>query len=106
MRESFSKLFTSPEGRITYKGDIHGVYRDEYLYDGVQKEDGMAAADLEVRETEIERIERWRAEELERAGYPSRDAQKLAQRHDVDLHFAVDLIRKGCAPDLAVAILL
>jgi len=66
----------------------------------------MAAADLEVRETEIERIERWRAEELERAGYDARDAQKLAQRHDVDLHRAVDLIRHGCSPDLALAILL
>jgi hypothetical protein len=66
----------------------------------------MAAADLEVRETEIERIERWRAEELERAGYPAPAAQKLAQRHEVDLHTAVDLIRKGCAPDLALAILL
>ena len=66
----------------------------------------MAAADLEVRETEIERIERWRAEELERAGYTARDAQKLAQRHDVDLHHAVDLIRNGCSPDLALAILL
>ena len=58
----------------------------------------MAAADLEVRETEIERIER--------AGYTARDAQKLAQRHDVDLHRAVDLIRHGCSPDLALAILL
>jgi hypothetical protein len=66
----------------------------------------MAAADLEVRQTEIERIERWRADELERAGYPPRDALKLAQRHDVDLHTAVDLIRSGCAPELALAILL
>ena len=67
----------------------------------------MAAADLEIRsETEIERIERWRAEELERAGYTPNDARKIAQRHDVDLHAAVDLIRNGCAPDLALAILL
>jgi hypothetical protein len=67
----------------------------------------MAAADLEVRgESEIERIERWRAEELERAGYGPADAKTLAQRHDVDLHAAVDLIRMGCAPSLAVEILL
>ena len=67
----------------------------------------MAAADLEVRvESEIQRIERWRAEELERAGYSARDAMKVAQRHDVDLHAAVDLIRAGCSPDLALAILL
>jgi hypothetical protein len=67
----------------------------------------MAAADLEVRtESEIERIERWRAEELERAGYRPAEAKKLAQRHDVDLHTAVDLLRKGCAPELALSILL
>ena len=67
----------------------------------------MSAAEVEIQvETEAERIERWRAEELERAGYNARDAQKLAQRHDVDLHRAVDLIRHGCSPDLALAILL
>lgn len=67
----------------------------------------MAAADLEVRsESEIQRIERWRAEELERAGYSAKDAMAIAQRHDVDLHAAVDLIRNGCAPELALAILL
>jgi hypothetical protein len=67
----------------------------------------MAAADLEVRsESEIQRIERWRAEELERAGYTARDATTLAQRHDVDLHHAVELLKRGCAPELALAILL
>ncbi len=57
-------------------------------------------------ETEMERIERWRAEELERAGYEPRVAGKLAVRHDVDLHLAVDLLGRGCSPDLALRILL
>ena len=67
----------------------------------------MAAAELEVRtESEIERIERWRAEELARAGFSPRDATTIAQRHDVDLHLAVDMLRSGCEPSLALAILL
>jgi hypothetical protein len=67
----------------------------------------MAAAELDVRtESEIERIERWRAEELERAGFSAQDAATLAQRHDVDLHLAVDMLRSGCEPQLALAILL
>jgi hypothetical protein len=56
--------------------------------------------------TEVERIERWRAEELERAGYEPRSAGRLAVRHDVDLHTAVDLLERGCSPDLALRILL
>ena len=34
----------------------------------------------------MERIERWRREELERAGYEPRAAGRIAVRHDVDLH--------------------
>jgi hypothetical protein len=66
----------------------------------------MAAAELHAPETEIERIEQWRAEELERAGYPAREAARLAARHEVDLHVAVQLLQQGCPPDLALDILL
>jgi hypothetical protein len=67
----------------------------------------MAAADLEVQtQSEVERIERWRSDELERAGYDPRQAAKIAARHDVDLHTAVDLVRNGCTPELALEILL
>ena len=67
----------------------------------------MAATDIYVVEqSEIERIERWRAEELERAGYEPRAAGRLAVRHDVDLHTAVDLLERGCSVDLALKILL
>ena len=59
-----------------------------------------------VHDTELERIEQWRAEELERAGYGARDAARLAARHDVDLHQAIDLLQQGCAPELALQILL
>jgi len=66
----------------------------------------MAAAELITQETEVERIERWRSEELERAGYEAAAASLLASRADVDLHYATDLLRNGCAPELALQILL
>jgi hypothetical protein len=67
----------------------------------------LAATELQLLEqTEIERIERWRAEELERAGYEPRAAGRIAVRHDVDLHTAVDLLQRGCSPDVALRILL
>ena len=67
----------------------------------------MAAPDITlIEQTETERIERWRAEELQRAGYEPRAAGRLAVRHDVDLHAAVELLERGCPADLALKILL
>jgi hypothetical protein len=60
----------------------------------------------EIIETEQERVERWRAEELVRAGYEPTGAAELAARSDVDLHGAIDLLERGCPPDVALAILL
>ncbi len=65
----------------------------------------MTAAELNI-ETEQDRIERWRTGELERVGFDESAAAMLASRHDVDLHFAIDLIRAGCRHDLALEILL
>ena len=67
----------------------------------------MSVADLEITvETESERVERWRVEELERAGYDAAQAQVFARRPEVDLHLAVDLVARGCAHELALRILL
>ncbi|HWH05831.1 MAG TPA: hypothetical protein VNT23_05280 [Gaiellaceae bacterium] len=66
----------------------------------------MTAAELKNPETEIERIERWRAGELERAGFDPAAAKVLAARMDVDLHYALDLLAAGCEPELALRILL
>ena len=67
----------------------------------------MAATDIYLGDqTEIERIERWRTEELERAGFEPRQAGRIAVRHDVDLHAATDLLERGCSPELALKILL
>ena len=65
----------------------------------------MPAADVRER-TELERIVSWRLEELERAGYPTHIAAELAGRHYVDLHRAIELLQRGCTPELALQILL
>jgi hypothetical protein len=54
---------------------------------------------------EHERVERWRQDQLERAGFPPRDAAALAARTDVDLHGAVKLLQRGCPTNLALKIL-
>jgi hypothetical protein len=67
----------------------------------------MTAAELQVvDETEQDRVEHWRAEELIRAGYEPSDAIALAARHDIDLHRAVELIQQGCPYETAIEILI
>jgi hypothetical protein len=67
----------------------------------------MATSEIElIEETEAERVIRWRAEELERAGYEERAALQLALRTDVDLHKAMELLSLGCPAETALRILL
>lgn len=56
--------------------------------------------------TNDEQVERWRQEELERAGYDRDLARRLAERADVDLHQAAELLEHGCSQELAAQILL
>jgi hypothetical protein len=65
----------------------------------------MPATEIPISETEHERVERWRAEALERAGYAHDAAAELAARTDVDLHRAVKLVENGCPPETALRIL-
>ena len=65
-----------------------------------------AAAQIQLEETEAGRVVRWRAQELERAGYDPSSAAELAERTDVDLHRAVELLELGCPVELALQILL
>ena len=66
----------------------------------------MPATELHTIETELQRIERWRADMLERAGYSPEHASELAGRPDVDLHTAIGLIENGCSAEVALRILL
>jgi hypothetical protein len=67
-----------------------------------------AAEQLELEEfdAEAERVLLWREEELERVGYGREIARDLAERTYVDLHLAMDLLRRGCPADTALRILL
>jgi hypothetical protein len=66
----------------------------------------MSAAQEILQDTEQERIERWRADELIRGGYDAEQAMQLAVRQDIDLHRAIELVARGCPPDVALRILL
>ena len=64
--------------------------------------------DLAIAGSDANReIEDWRLYVLTEAGYPLEGAEELARRRDIDLHEAVELVKKrGCAPETALAILL
>jgi hypothetical protein len=66
----------------------------------------VPATELHEQKTESERVARWRAEELERAGYDPSAAAVLAASSSVDLHRAVDLLERGCPQAVALQILL
>ena len=67
----------------------------------------MAAANLTTIPTpELDAVERWRLESLERAGYDTESAALLAASHEVDLHLAVAMLARGCSVDTALQILL
>jgi hypothetical protein len=65
----------------------------------------MSAVETYI-ETETERVERWRADELLRVGFDVETATVLAAEPGVDLHAALDMVERGCPPDLAARILL
>ena len=54
---------------------------------------------------ESDKVVCWRLEVLAAAGFPVDLAEVLAES-TVDLHEAVELVRRGCPHDLAVRILL
>jgi hypothetical protein len=65
----------------------------------------MAAASLEQSTpAELELVQRWRFDELVRAGYTIPDALELAVRSEVDLHWAASLVRRGCPSATALRI--
>jgi hypothetical protein len=69
----------------------------------------MTTQTVELATTQVsehELVHRWRLEQLRKTGYPARAAKAIASRHDIDLHLAVELLRRGCTTELAVRILL
>jgi len=67
----------------------------------------MAAAQLEQTElVELDLVRRWRFDELLRAGYDIADAADVALRTDIDLHWAMRLVQRGCPSATAARIAL
>ena len=66
----------------------------------------MSIIDATDTNFELERVELWRLDTLERAGYDPEAAAVIAASPEVDLHFAVSLVECGCSVDLALQILL
>jgi hypothetical protein len=66
----------------------------------------MAAAQLEHHESDSDVVRRWRFDELLRAGYDIADAVELALRTEIDLHWAVSLVQRGCPSATATRIAL
>ncbi|HEY1514786.1 MAG TPA: hypothetical protein VGF91_00105 [Solirubrobacteraceae bacterium] len=48
---------------------------------------------------------RWRAQRLRKAGFPADLAQRLAQEDRLDLHELLELVDRGCPPELAARII-
>jgi len=59
---------------------------------------------IEPREGTAAEVEAWRLHVLLQAGYPLKVAERIAQA-DADLHVAVDILHRGCAPHMAARIL-
>jgi hypothetical protein len=52
-----------------------------------------------------EEVVRWRREQLVEAGFPLPLATSVARNAHYDLHALIELVERGCQPDLAVRIL-
>jgi hypothetical protein len=66
----------------------------------------MSSATLAGKVTVGDPVRRWRIHELVRAGYEPGDALVVSGQPEIDLHLAIDLVRRGCPPRTAVRILL
>lgn len=62
--------------------------------------------DEREREGDAQQVFLWRRARLERAGFDAASAEAIAERLDIDLHLATDLLREGCTPETALRILL
>jgi hypothetical protein len=59
----------------------------------------------ETEQSERAKVESWRLHVLMEAGYPLTLAERLAGS-EADLHKAVELVTRGCTPEVAASILL
>ena len=67
---------------------------------------GQATETETANLSELDRVVDWRLRELRRAGYTDSGARSLAERVEIDLHRAIDLLKTGCPEETALRILL
>jgi hypothetical protein len=65
----------------------------------------VATTTQEHEATVLRQVVGWRFDELRRVGYSEESALELAQEAGIDLHVAIDLIRRGCPHETALRIL-
>ena len=65
---------------------------------------GSVGTELRDR-IDLEGVAAWRREQLLRSGFPTVLAARLAVDPEYDLHRLIELVERGCAPELAVRIL-
>jgi hypothetical protein len=53
----------------------------------------------------LEQVVRWRREQLVGSGFAPALAARVAENTDYDLHALIELVERGCPPELAVRIL-
>jgi hypothetical protein len=82
-----------------------GLFREVPVEEPVLEGESDLSAATETF-LEIELVEQWRLDSLERAGYDAESAAVLAASPEVDLHVAVTLLKRGCPVELALQILL
>ena len=56
-------------------------------------------------EQSTEEVVRWRREQLVKSGFSLPLATQVAENPQYDLHALIELVERGCAPDLALRIL-
>ena len=53
----------------------------------------------------LDEVVRWRCEQLMEAGFAHTLAARVAENAHYDLHALIELVERGCQPELAVRIL-
>jgi hypothetical protein len=57
-----------------------------------------------TRERQVDEVVRWRREQLAEAGFSLRLAARVATDARYDLHALIELVERGCPPELAARI--
>ena len=60
---------------------------------------------IETRERTRDEVRGWRREQLLHSGFPPRLAARVAGDSRFDLHALIELVERGCPPELATRIL-